>query len=151
MTLNRGDIVHETRKQMPQPIRIVGYSARVEKARASEQIGALWQQAAQSGLFERAQATYGAYYAYEDRFANAYRVLVGVESDAEPAEGQDVVEVPPGDFAVFEDEGAPIEMARQMWQHVWTKWGGTRQFAVDFERYEGGPDHAAVSLFIGVS
>ncbi|KIG15818.1 hypothetical protein DB30_05236 [Enhygromyxa salina] len=33
-----------------------------------------------------------------------------------------------------------------MWKHVWTKWAERerRTFAVDFERYEGGPDEATV-------
>jgi len=129
--------------------RVVGYAATIDKETAHEQIGALWAKAATGGLLG-SSPTYGVYTDYEDRLAERYRVLVGVESEAEPAPDQEVVHLPAGRYAVFEAEGPPAEVAPSLWRHVWTRWKGDRAFVTDWERYEGGPDAAKVALFVGL-
>ena len=140
-----------TPETLSEPLRIVGFAAEIEKDQAPAQIGALWQKAAAAGLFREGAATYGVYYAYQDRLANRYRLLVGVRSDAPAGEGQEAVEVPSGDYAVFHGEGPASEVASRLWQGVWTTWSerGERSFRVDFERFRGSPDHTTLELFIG--
>lgn len=142
---------HETvtRKR---PLRLVGVSSTVEKDTAPRQIGELWQRAAAAGLFRPDQPAYAAYYDYEDRLANRYRVLVGRACDDEPGPDQEVIELPAGDYARFGAEGPAIEVTQNLWREVWTRWAqrDRRRFDVDIECHEGGPEHAKVALLIGV-
>ena len=138
---------------LKQPIRLVGLSSAIEKANAPQLIGELWQRAAAAGLLRPDQPAYAAYYDYQDRLANRYRVLVGVESESEPGAGQKALLVPVAAYASFEKEGPAIDAAQSLWRHVWTSWGqrGARRFDIDLERHEGTPAHARVTLLIGVA
>ncbi len=133
-------------------VRIVGCGGDIDKENAPEQIGALWQRAIAARIVRPGAPSYAVYTNYEDRLANRYRVVVGVESDAEPGPDQEVVHLPAQAYAVFEATGPAAEVAGQLWRHVWTAWGGgdRRAFDVDYERYVGGPEHAELSLFIGL-
>lgn len=142
---------HET-VTLQQPLRLVGVSGMVEKDAAPQQIGELWQRAAAAGLLRPDRPAFAAYYDYEDRLANRYRVLIGLEGDDEPGPDQDVVELPAGDYARFGDEGPAVEVTQKLWRQVWTRWSerDRRRFDVDVERHEGGLDQAKVALLIGV-
>ena len=96
--------------------------------------------------------SYGVYTAYEDRLANRYRVVVGTATDRAPAADEEVVHLPAGPYAVFRDEGPGSTVAARLWRGVWTRWNerGDRAFDVDFERYEGGPEAARVSLHLAL-
>lgn len=138
---------HEEKRTVPITIR--GVAADVDKATAPDTIGTLWGRAAQLGAIGASGPTYGVYTDYADRLANRYRVVVGQEASA----GETSVTLPAGDYVVFEDRGPAAEVAQRLWNHVWTAWEerDRRTFDVDFERYEGSPDDAKVSLFIHVT
>ena len=133
-------------------IRIVGVATTIDKEHASERIGALWQRAAEAGLVVAGKPSYAAYFAYEDELANKYRVIVGSESDGDPSPGQEALVLPAGSYVRFDDEGAAATTAMRLWRHIWSGWksDAQRSFAIDFERYEGSPEHARVALYVGV-
>lgn len=141
-----------TQTQQISPIRVVGIAAWIDKDQAPQQIGALWGQAAQSGLLQPGQAGYGVYFDYADQLASRYRVLVGAESEAAPGPGQEVVLIPEGSYAAFHGEGAAAEVVPGIWAHIWQSWpeSDTRTFQVDFERYVGSPDNSKIEVMIGV-
>ncbi|MBL4633977.1 MAG: effector binding domain-containing protein [Kofleriaceae bacterium] len=131
-------------------IRIVGISITTSEATAPQDIGALWGKAAVSGVLSGDSYNYGVYCDYEDGRHGNYRVVVGSESDAEPAAGQVVIEIPVGSYEVIEDEGAVEQIVGAAWQQAWTNYGEKRSFAVDYERYLGSPEHSKFGLYIGV-
>ncbi|MCA9548729.1 MAG: effector binding domain-containing protein [Myxococcales bacterium] len=135
------------------PIRVLGYASWIDKARASQQIGALWGQASQAGLLHPDRPAFGVYFDYQDRLADRYRVLVGVESDATPVDGQETITIPAGRYARLTGEGRAAEVASTLWREVWTDGalGAQRSFGVDFERYVGGPEDSRVELMISSS
>ncbi len=137
---------------LEQPLTVVGLSGEVEKPSAQQTIGALWGQAAQAGALSAPAPSYGVYSDYQDKLANRYRVTVG-QPEAPASETTRAVTLPAGEYVVFEDRGPGAEVAARLWRHVWTKWPerDRRTFDVDFERYEGSPDEATVSLYIGVT
>jgi len=129
---------HETHT-MKQPTRLVGVTGAIEREKAAQQIGELWQRAVAAGLLRHGQPAHAAYYDYQDRLANRYRVLVGRETDDEPGTDQEVVFVRPGDYASFAEEGPAIDAAQGLWKQVWTRWAqrDKPRFDVDVERHEG--------------
>lgn len=141
-----------THTQQNTPIRVVGVAAWIDKDQAPQQIGALWGQAAQSGLLQPGQPGYGVYFDYADRQASRYRVLVGAQSDAAPAEGQEAALIPAGAYAAFQGEGAAAEVVPGIWGHIWQGWADSdkRTFKVDFERYVGSPENSKIEVMIGV-
>jgi predicted transcriptional regulator YdeE len=134
------------------PQHIVGFSEAIEKEHAREQIQALWARAAAAGLLASGEAVYAVYYDYQDRLAEQYRVLVGVESFDSARPEWDKVALPRGTYAVFEARGEPPHVAGQCWRVVWTQWAqaSQRSFRCDFERYEGPPQDACLKLHVGV-
>lgn len=144
--------MQEQNTTLDKDIRIVGFSAVIDKDHVADRIGALWQRAAEAGLLREGSPSFAAYFAYEDQLANKYRVLVGSESDGDPTEGQEAIVLPAGDYVRFADEGEAVATAMRLWRHVWSGWkeGARRTFGIDFERYDGTPDRAQVALYVGV-
>lgn len=131
-------------------IRIVGISVTTSEATAPQDIGGLWGKAAASGVLRGDDYNYGVYCDYEKGRRGSYRVVVGSESEAEPLDGQVVIEIPAGPYEVIEAEGAVEEIVGAAWQQVWKNWEERRTFAVDYERYLGAPEHSKFGLYIGV-
>ena len=138
------------KQQQEKQIRIVGISVVTSETSAPMDIGTLWQKAGAAGVLKFDAANYGVYTDYENGRAGAFRVVVGSESDAEPGDGQVVVEIPAGAYRVVEDEGKVPDIVTKAWQQVRSNWEDDRTFTVDYERYLGTPEHSKFELHVGV-
>lgn len=138
------------RVRLPQPLRIVGFAAEVQKDQASATIGKLWQQAAQAGILPKAGAAYAVYFDYQDKLGERYRVLVGRASEATPGEDEQAVLVPDVPYYLVEGSGPPVEAAVAAWTRVWKdrELRTARSYGVDLEVVEGGAEGCRLSLYL---
>lgn len=132
-----------------------GLSCRTSHAEAGQDIGALWEKVAASGLLEGHGRAVAVYHDY-DVGPEGYQVTVTVgreaSGDAVP-EGAQRVRVPTQRCAVWKTDGSVPEVVA-VWQKVWEQWpdGGPRSFGADVEIWEQSADgkpHAA-TVYVGV-
>ena len=111
----------------------------------------LWQQFYASELAINANI-FGVYSNYESNVDGLYTVTVGVKTDDEPNTPVFcTINVLPGEYLVFENQGVTPHVVVETWQNVWTYFKSqpkfTRRFKTDFEMYKNGED---IAIYIGI-
>ena len=111
--------------------RVVGSETRVKHDEAFAAVPAIWQAAADEGLFERLWAVRAEHApirgmlgvcAEGDWGANeTFAYMAGIVSEREPADGWTMRAFPPAEWVVFEAEGGP-EGLSGLWQRLYTEW-----------------------------
>ncbi|WP_394787029.1 GyrI-like domain-containing protein [Rhodoferax sp.] len=147
------------RVQLEQPLQLAGIQTRttnLNEATPEARIQPLWQRffserVAQSvpGYTPQSQL-YGVYSGYASDAHGAYDLTAAVLAGEVP-QGLVGIEVPVGDYLVFEAQGAMPQAVLAAWAAVWKYFEGApahpRRYAVDFEQYSG---DGRVAVYIGV-
>ncbi|CDZ78015.1 Bacterial transcription activator, effector binding domain [Legionella massiliensis] len=122
---------------------------------ATAKLPSLWQQFMASEIAENAvnSKIFGVYSDYESDAEGSYQVTAGVSlNDRTRKPGNSSVEVKPGDYLVFKDQGVMPEVVIKIWQNIWSYFAETqgyqRNFISDFELYSGSDE---VAVYIGVN
>ncbi|MCV2359030.1 GyrI-like domain-containing protein [Paucibacter sp. TC2R-5] len=112
-------------------------------------IGPLWQEFAASGLGTDLSQVFGVYFDYADRHLGEYSVMAGVKRAEAPSAGERSVNIPAGEYLVFDCKGpmpgALIAGWGQVWAHFAQPDAPARAYGHDFERYLG-LDHAQICI-----
>jgi predicted transcriptional regulator YdeE len=146
-----------TTVEQPSDLTIIGLAARIDPAKASEQIPTLWQRFAATAAPGTAPI-YAVYCDYDADHARPYTMVLGVEAPHTAAvpEGQRRVRVPAGPFACTTANGRVDTVVWQTWATINAdaKLTAARRFVADFERYLAPPSsdgqvHAEV--WVGLS
>jgi predicted transcriptional regulator YdeE len=143
---------------------LAGLTIRTDNARASESIGALWQEVHRRNLL--AAVPHGVplwhpevplvavYSDYASDHAGPFTLTVGVPvAPGSPAPGGDLVlrEVPPLRYAHLEAAGPSIPAVIAAWRHVWQALTPRRAFSHDLEIYHPArADRGPVDLFVSL-
>ena len=116
-------------------------------------IGELWQTfGARAGELGVQGAPHAVYHRYEGNHRAPYSLLVGlpVEDGAELPAGWEAVEIPRGEYLVFDvPEGPMPDVLIATWQAIWSHFEGPgphqRRYEVDFEVHGPG-----ARVYVGV-
>ena len=144
--------MEHNRENLDDELRIVGITVRTEESKAMADIGALWGQAHASGaITDPTLPAYGVYFDYESDHSGAYTVLVGQPRSGPVPDGLTEVKIPVQSYEVVRTEGAIPQVVQEAWQFINGAWEdkSKRSYRVDFERYEGSPQHSKLELWIG--
>jgi len=104
-------------------------------------IGPLWQGVASSGLLSPTAQVFGVYHDYANQHLAEYSLLAGVKLLEGQAPSHEVVQVPAGDYLVFDCHGPMPAALIAGWGQVWSYFSQAdapaRAYDHDFERYLG--------------
>jgi predicted transcriptional regulator YdeE len=99
-------------------------------------------------------ALYGAYSGYASDVNGAYDLTAAaqMEAAAQVPSGLHSLQIPTGDYLVFEGQGAMPHTVLALWAAVWQYFENApahpRRYAVDFEEYLG---EGRIAVYIGVT
>ena len=133
---------------------VTGLSVRMATAKLSH----VWQRFFSEGVADKipnrtpGSPMFGVYSNYESNVDGLYTVTVGVKTDDEPNTPVFcTINVLPGEYLVFENQGVTPHVVVETWQNVWTYFKSqpkfTRRFKTDFEMYKNGED---IAIYIGI-
>jgi predicted transcriptional regulator YdeE len=102
-------------------------------------IAPLWQSFASSGLLSPQAQVFGVYHDYANQHLAEYSLLAGVKLDEAQTPSHELVQVPAGDYLVFDCQGAMPAALIAGWGQVWAYFSQAdapaRAYDHDFERY----------------
>ena len=143
--------------------RVAGISVRTsnqdEVSPETARLGALWGRFFQDGIPSKVanqvpgSPVYGVYSDYESDVNGQYTVTAGVQIEPSATGGDDftAVDVPGGEYLVFEGQGAMPQVVIETWISVWDYFsaGGEfkRAYTTDFELYKG-TDEIAIHVSV---